>query len=131
MSRPATTTASTEIGGLAVLDHDDVVIEDQIFTAVRALINHYDPEGLLEMGAPADEYASEAGDLTALVLGRAEITPEAVALIWNRWFDNGVSDWCTRRPEQLAKVASELERLRRESRRTDRECSAKGVTQRI
>lgn len=79
--------------------------------AVRALIKGYDPEGLLGMGAPDDEYDSEVRDLVALVHGGEEITPEAVSTVWNRWFDN-VSDWCVRKPEQVSEVAAALERLR-------------------
>ncbi|SEG60699.1 hypothetical protein SAMN05444920_103429 [Nonomuraea solani] len=86
--------------------------EDQVAAAVRALINRYDPEGLLGMGAPDDEYDPEVGDLTALVCGgREEITADAVRSVWNRWFD-GVSDWGTRQPEQVREVAAALEELR-------------------
>ncbi|MFI7106768.1 hypothetical protein ACIBK9_10710 [Nonomuraea sp. NPDC050227] len=43
--------------------------DDQVAAAVRVLINQYDPEGLLGMGAPEDEYDPEVRDLTALVRG--------------------------------------------------------------
>ncbi|MBB2914388.1 hypothetical protein FHS43_005700 [Streptosporangium becharense] len=90
--------------------------DDQVAAAVRVLINRYDPEGLLGMGAPEDEYDSEVGDLTALVRGEEEITADAVCAVWNRWFDD-VSDWCTRRPEQVGEVAAALEGLRGRRRR--------------
>ncbi|MEV0236335.1 hypothetical protein [Nonomuraea sp. NPDC050786] len=92
--------------------------DDQIAAAVRLLINQYDPEGLLEMGAPEDEYDPEVGDLAALVCGEEEITADAVGSIWNRWFDD-VSDWCVRQPEQVSEVAAGLERLRGQLRRSD------------
>ncbi|MFI6388177.1 hypothetical protein [Nonomuraea sp. NPDC050540] len=84
---------------------------DDQMAAVRALIKEYDPEGLLGMGAPDDEYDPEVRDLVALVRGEEEITPDAVGTIWNRWFNN-VSDWCAREPEQVREVAAALERLR-------------------
>ncbi|MGW5157995.1 hypothetical protein ACWEPN_21175 [Nonomuraea wenchangensis] len=67
------------------------------------LINQYDPEGLLGMGAPEDEYDPEVRDLTALVCGEEEITAEAVGV---------VSEWSTRKPEQVNEVAAALETLR-------------------
>ncbi|GAA2988819.1 hypothetical protein [Streptosporangium longisporum] len=85
--------------------------DDRLTAAVRALIDRYDPEGLLGMGAPDDEYDPEVRDLTALVRGGEEITADVVGSVWNRWF-NGVSDWCTRRPEQVREVAAALEDLR-------------------
>ncbi|MEU6715771.1 hypothetical protein ABZ897_30265 [Nonomuraea sp. NPDC046802] len=90
----------------------------QAAAAVRALINRYDPEGLLGMGAPEDEYDPEVGDLTTLVCGREEITADAVGSIWNRWF-NDVSNWCTRQPEQVREVAAALEKLRSQRQRSD------------
>ncbi|MFI6905331.1 hypothetical protein ACIBKY_29000 [Nonomuraea sp. NPDC050394] len=84
---------------------------DDQMAAVRALIKGYDPEGLLSMGAPDDEYDPEVRDLVALLGGGEEITPDAVRTIWNKWFDNG-SDWCAREPEQVSEVAAALERLR-------------------
>ncbi|MEU8149173.1 hypothetical protein [Nonomuraea sp. NPDC048901] len=102
----------------AVLGHAGVMTGDQVAAAVRALINRYDPEGLLGMGAPEDEYDPEVGDLTALVRGGEKITADAVSSVWNRWFDD-VSDWCTRQPEQVREVAAALERLRGQRRRSD------------
>ncbi|MET9339023.1 hypothetical protein [Nonomuraea sp. NPDC003804] len=91
---------------------------DQVAAAVRALINRYDPEGLLGMGAPEDEYDPEVGDLATLVCGGDEITADAVGFVWNRWF-NDVSDWCTRQPEQVREVAAALEKLRGQRQRSD------------
>ncbi|WP_188192029.1 hypothetical protein [Nonomuraea sp. SYSU D8015] len=92
--------------------------EDQVAAAVRALINRYDPEGLLGMGSPEDEYDPEVGDLTTLVCGEEEITANTVGSVWNRWF-NDVSDWCTRQPEQVSEIADALERLRDRRQRSD------------
>jgi hypothetical protein len=92
--------------------------DDQVAAAVRALINRYDPEGLLDMGAPEDEYDPQVGDLIALVCGREQITADAVGSVWNRWFDD-VSDWCTWQPEQVREVAAALEKLRGQRRRSN------------
>jgi hypothetical protein len=92
--------------------------DDQVAAAVRVLINQYDPEGLLGMGAPEDEYDPEVRDLTALVCGEEEITAEAVGAVWNRWF-NEVSEWSTRKPEQVNEVAAVLERLRGQQQRSN------------
>ncbi|MCG5217306.1 hypothetical protein [Streptosporangium sp. KLBMP 9127] len=90
---------------------------DQVSAAVRVLITRYDPEGLLGMGAPEDEYDPEVRDLAALVDGSEEITADAVGSIWNRWF-NMASNWCTRQPEQVVEVAAALERLRGQRQRS-------------
>ncbi|RVX47782.1 hypothetical protein EDD27_10733 [Nonomuraea polychroma] len=92
--------------------------DDQVTAAVRVLINQCDPEGLLGMGAPEDEYDPEVRDLTALVCGEEEITAEAVGAVWNRWF-NEVSEWSTRKPEQVNEVAAPLERLRGQQQRSN------------
>lgn len=92
--------------------------DDQMAAAVRVLINRFDPESLLGMGAPENEYDPEVDDLTALVCGREEITADAVGSIWNRRF-NDVSDWRTRHPEQVTDVAAALERLRGRRQRSD------------
>jgi hypothetical protein len=86
--------------------------------AVRVLINQYDPEGLLGMRAPEDEYDPEVRDLTALVRGEEEITADTVGSVWNRWF-NEVSEWCTRTSEQVNAAAAALERLRGQLQRSD------------
>ncbi|MEV3981992.1 hypothetical protein [Nonomuraea sp. NPDC049758] len=91
---------------------------DQTAAAVRVLINQYDPEGLSGMGAPEDEYDPEVRDLTALVRGEEEVTAEAVGAVWNRWF-NEVSEWSTRKPEQVSEVAAALERLRGRQQRSN------------
>lgn len=79
--------------------------------AVRAIINKRDPEGLLEIGAPEDEYDSEVADLVTLVKGSAPITADAVAAIFDRWF--GIPGRTTGDRDKLAEVAGELEALRK------------------
>ncbi|MFG1997633.1 hypothetical protein ACGFNU_00630 [Spirillospora sp. NPDC048911] len=83
---------------------------DGVFEAVRAIVNGRDPEGLLEGGAPEDEYDPEVNDLVELVRGGSPVTAEQVRAIWGHWF--GASSWIDGRPEELAEVAAELDDLR-------------------
>ncbi|GII91108.1 hypothetical protein Ssi02_13390 [Sinosporangium siamense] len=75
------------------------------------MINRCDPEGLLESGAPDDEYDPEVGELAALVHGDTTITTSAVAAVFDNWF--GDSLWTAQRPGEVAKVAADLEKMRR------------------
>jgi hypothetical protein len=54
--------------------------------AVISVLRRHDPEGLLAMGAPQDEYDYEATDLAALVGGVAPPLEAAVETIWRRAF---------------------------------------------
>lgn len=64
---------------------------DNLFTKVRRAINAADPEGLLRMGAPEDEYDQEAGRLAAAI--RAMDAPSVSAIeaalqdVWTQLFD--------------------------------------------
>lgn len=51
--------------------------------AVRAVVNEQDPIGLLELGAPEDEYDPEVGDLAEL---EVPITAQEVIGVFLRWF---------------------------------------------
>jgi len=56
---------------------------------VEAVLREVDPEGLLRMGAPSDEYASEAKTIAeALVRGHA-VTPDYVRDVWLVSFAQG------------------------------------------
>ncbi|MGB3409919.1 MAG: hypothetical protein WBA45_01875 [Microthrixaceae bacterium] len=54
--------------------------------AVREVVNAWDPIGLIEIGAPDDEYDPESSDLVRLVLHRQPIDQKAVDDVWTRWF---------------------------------------------
>lgn len=58
------------------------------FLAVRAVVNEVDPVGLIEMGAPDDEYDSEVEDL---IKWREPVTADRVAEVFTKWFgpENG------------------------------------------
>lgn len=55
---------------------------------VRSVVDAADPEGLLELGAPADEYDPEVDDLARLVRN-GEVTADSVLAVWERWFGPG------------------------------------------
>jgi hypothetical protein len=80
------------------------------FQAIRLLINQSDPEALLGIGAPEDEYDPEVNDLLTLVQGAEEITSASVSEIFNRWF--GQSHWTANRQDDIAEVAARLEEMR-------------------
>lgn len=59
---------------------------DSALAAVRDAIDRHDPEGLLGIGAPPDEYEPEARDLVRLVLSVPLVTSPEVEQVWRRWF---------------------------------------------
>jgi hypothetical protein len=78
----------------------------EVVAAVRDIIDRYDPESLLAMGAPDDEYEPEAHDLARFVLGTRTPTREAVQAVWRRWFSADL------RPDIAESINSDLHRLR-------------------
>jgi hypothetical protein len=76
---------------------------------VRELVDVVDPEGLLAVGAPGDEYGSESDTLTSLVV-RGQISEAAVLEVWERAF--GPSSGLSQRPEVLALMTGRLLDLR-------------------
>jgi hypothetical protein len=86
---------------------------DDVFPAIRALINRYDPEDLLDI-APEDEYDPEVRDLLELVNSDQQITESAVSTCWLNRF--GASDWPTDQPDEVTALAAGLNQIRRELR---------------
>lgn len=81
--------------------------------AINELLNAEDIEGMLEAGAPADEYMSEANRIAAAVnaLAAAQVTEEnilaIVALAWMQDFDlneSGMRD----RSQAIRRVAQQV-----------------------
>ena len=72
------------------------------------VLNRWDPEGLLAMEAPEDEYEPEARSFAALLDQGVTITPEIVRQVWEEWFgpDSGFVRLATR--EVRARFAEEL-----------------------
>ena len=61
---------------------------EDVRRGVRRVVDEADPEGLLELGAPPDEYDPEIDDLTRLVVS-GRVTVESVLAVWERWFGPG------------------------------------------
>ena len=75
---------------------------------MNAVIDKEDPEGLLAIGAPADEYSVEVPDLARLVAER-RVTAAAVLAVWEHWF--GPKSSLKRRPDALERLTEKLSRL--------------------
>lgn len=59
---------------------------EQAFGVITQVVNADDPEGLIGMGCPPDEYDTKVADLTALVLANDTFTTSDVVDVWDRWF---------------------------------------------
>jgi hypothetical protein len=82
---------------------------DDAFAAVRHVVNKWDPEALIEIGAPGDEYDQEVTDLVRMVLRSEQFRPADVEAAWHRWFgdDHGM------RGKTLKAVTEDLDFLQR------------------
>jgi hypothetical protein len=78
----------------------------EVLLRIREIIDRYDPEGLLAMGSPEDEYEPEAHDLVRFVLGTQEPTRESVDFVWHRWFSVDLQ------PDVADAINNDLHRLR-------------------
>jgi hypothetical protein len=54
--------------------------------AITERLNAHDLLGVLDLGAPADEYDPEMRDFVRLIAAGTAITPEVVADVWHNWF---------------------------------------------
>jgi hypothetical protein len=77
----------------------------ECWAAVHAAVAGEDPEGLLALGTPADEYDPEIADLVGLVLNES-VTEGRVLEIWEGWFGpgSGLAD----HPEVLRRLTAAL-----------------------
>lgn len=80
---------------------------EAVKTQVKALVDDADPEGLLRMGSPPDEYDDAVGELTRHVLKDDPVDRGAI----EHWFerDYGAA------PAQADALVAGLERLRLEA----------------
>lgn len=83
-----------------------------LFPAVLSILSREDPEGLLASGAPLDEYAPEADDLSRRLRTGRPLTGDVLVAVWERWFGPG-SGYVRRtlRP-QIDRLVAELDDLR-------------------
>ena len=86
----------------------------RVASEVDRIVSAEDPEGLLALGAPADEYRNEVLPLTELVL-RGAVTSDAVFEVWEHWFGPGSA--LARSPERLARMTERLDELVRRPER--------------
>ncbi len=69
----------------------------------KRIIDEADPEGLLAMGAPGDEYDSYAADVARRLVHGED--PALIVGSWSRWDGERSADWCI---EQLREAQREL-----------------------
>ena len=79
-----------------------------LWSAVKAVIDAEDPEGLLAAGAPADEYSLEVPRLAQLV-AEQRVTAAGVLEVWEHWF--GPESSLQRRTEALERLTERLKQL--------------------
>lgn len=81
--------------------------------AVTERLNAHDLLGVLELGAPADEYDPEMEDFAWLIAEGEVITPEVVATVWHKWFGEP-----TEEPEPptsgMAALAADLQSIQQD-----------------
>lgn len=66
--------------------------QDRLNDAVTAILNAHDLLGVLELGAPADEYDPEMEDFVRLIAEGTFITPEVVATVWHKWVGDSAEE---------------------------------------
>ncbi len=84
----------------------------EIVAAVLEVLNDHDPEGLLAMGAPTDEYDAEAVELAVLIPREPPPMEADVEEVWRRWF----GEHHHLRGDLLRSVTDELRGLHHRSR---------------
>ncbi len=58
---------------------------------IDAILVEIDPERLIAMGAPKDEYEPEVKDIYARILKGEQVTAEMIRNVWQRWFGNATN----------------------------------------
>jgi hypothetical protein len=61
-------------------------------SAITERLNAHDLLGVMDHGAPEDEYDPEMEDFAALIAAGETITPEVVATVWHKWFGTSYGD---------------------------------------
>ena len=76
-----------------------------LFKKVKKIINKEDPEGLLKMGAPSNEYDTEINNITFLLCYGKENITEIVDDVFNIYFGD------ESRPTKVTKIADEIDKV--------------------
>jgi hypothetical protein len=61
-------------------------------SAITESLNAHDLLGVMDLGAPEDEYDPEVEDFAALIAAGATITPDVVATVWHKWFGDSAGN---------------------------------------
>ena len=91
-----------------------VVDRSAPFAQVLEVVNYYDPENLLAIGAPADEYECEVHDLSVRIRSGEPMTSDVVRTVWERWFGPGSCLSARMIDDDLEEFASRLDAVRRQ-----------------
>lgn len=89
----------------------------QMQVDVRAVVNRWDPEGLLALDAPGDEYEPEIRAFGALLAQGVTINAEVVEQVWEQWLGPGSGFVRSASRAELAAFADELNQVAAESDR--------------
>lgn len=60
--------------------------------AITERLNAHDLLGVMDHGAPEDEYDPEMEDFAVLIAAGTPITTEAVASVWHKWFGDSAGE---------------------------------------
>jgi hypothetical protein len=84
--------------------------------AITERLNAHDLLGVMDHGAPRDEYNPEMEDFASLIAAGTPITAEVVAAVWHKWFGDSFGN-SAGEPEPptaaMAALATELQDLQR------------------
>lgn len=78
---------------------------------VTACLNRHDLLGVLDHGAPEEEYDPEMNDFAAFIAEGVPITSEVVAAVWQKWF-GGICDAPEPPSAAMAALAGDLQAIR-------------------
>jgi hypothetical protein len=81
--------------------------------AVTARFKVHELLGVLDLGAPADEYDPEMEDFARLIAAGTPITPEVVATVWRKWFGD-VSEEPEPPTDGMVALAADLDAVKQE-----------------
>lgn len=90
-------------------DQDAAAPDGDLVEALLHVLGQHDPEGLLDLGAPGDEYRPEATHLALLVSENRALTPQLVATVWHHWFGTASSLLTNVSPQECTRLAEHLE----------------------
>ena len=96
---------------------DPIIPEhSRLRAAITERLNAHDLLGVMDHGAPEDEYDPEMEDFAALIAAGTPITSEVVATVWHKWFGDSFGE-TTGEPEPptaaMEALAADLQAIQR------------------